>query len=246
MTRQQGETLGDLNLRLEKQAKLCDYGNQINENLLDKHIALSKDQPMLMKTFTRAQVDLEWYLKEAQARETAAVTLKDMTGNTSLQEDRPESKIYKASQGTEGTCGNCGREYHNRNACPARGDKCLACGGLNHWKAMCRQKPWKKKDTGEARRHYSQKDKAKRYDKYKTRSADKDQPNKHRYKGQKEKETDKRKARYNTQKRRVKKAEAPEASESESESESNSASSKGQSSEDSDSESEAATQSSFE
>ena len=34
-------------------------------------------------------------------------------------------------------CNNCGT-YHSKDACPAKGSKCLQCGKFNHWKRVCR------------------------------------------------------------------------------------------------------------
>ena len=37
----------------------------------------------------------------------------------------------------DGTCGKCGRS-HDRGNCPAYGNKCFKCGGMNHFKQLCR------------------------------------------------------------------------------------------------------------
>jgi Tfp pilus assembly protein PilE len=34
-------------------------------------------------------------------------------------------------------CKNCGGQAHNRNQCPAAGQVCMACGGLNHFMRVC-------------------------------------------------------------------------------------------------------------
>ena len=39
----------------------------------------------------------------------------------------------------EGTCGKCGRS-HDRGNCPAYGTKCFKCGGMNHFKQLCRSR----------------------------------------------------------------------------------------------------------
>ena len=36
----------------------------------------------------------------------------------------------------DGTCGKCGRS-HDRGNCPAYGNKCFKCGGMNHFKQFC-------------------------------------------------------------------------------------------------------------
>lgn len=39
-------------------------------------------------------------------------------------------------------CGACGRQAHQGGAeCPAKGQACLNCGKMGHFRAVCRQKP---------------------------------------------------------------------------------------------------------
>lgn len=240
ITRHTGETLGDLHMRLEKQGRLCDYGTQLKENLLDKHIALATDHTMLMRTFTQSAVTLDWFLKEAQARETASVTLKAMAPS-----DPSESKVLKASQ--ENSCGFCGREYHDRDDCPAQGDTCLGCGLKNHWRAVCRRRLEKKDKHGTSTHRDSRKPSYRSKHQAK-KGGQRDQPGtsskQRRYKdGETKKQT-----KYHG-KRRVRKTEASETDESDSESEDDSATRQSRNteqSEDSSSASEAGTESSFE
>jgi len=48
------------------------------------------------------------------------------------------------------TCSHCGTS-HEKDACPAKGSKCLQCGKLNHWKHVCKSRTVQQKVTKRSR-----------------------------------------------------------------------------------------------
>ncbi len=50
----------------------------------------------------------------------------------------PASHHQRSSNVNMNKCGNCGHGHGNSEQCPAMGKKCYRCGGMNHYKKLCR------------------------------------------------------------------------------------------------------------
>lgn len=110
---------------------------RIKSKLLQKDESLTLDVALdIARTEEATQAQLRDLQGEKQAQTDAvSVKPKQPSGQTKFYQKTPirqqssDSKMY--------VCNSCGT-YHQKDACPAKGSKCLQCGKLNHWKRVCR------------------------------------------------------------------------------------------------------------
>ena len=155
------ETIDEYVHRLRSLAEPCKFGELEDELVRDMLVIGTKDKASRGKIFRQDECDLKSAIKTLQINEQTNSRLKNMAKGD-------ESVHYTQSQGpSQGqrhnprrqksrntaaqphkkkeqesmiiNCNRCGRN-HGLRACPAYGQKCTACSGLNHYASHCKQK----------------------------------------------------------------------------------------------------------
>jgi len=129
---------------LKKQARHCNFGTSLNDNLRDELIWKLRDFELKRKLLEQRNITLEEALDKAYAWEAAGLQATSLSVNPSPQQVEGNSvNAVKMRQGKEDErsrkCYNCGREGHlvgNRNY-PAKGKKCGKCGRYGHFALCC-------------------------------------------------------------------------------------------------------------
>ena len=137
------ETADQLMVRLRKQARHCDFGTSLNDNLRDQLIEKLTDFELKRKLLEQRNIKLEEALDKARAWEAAGRQASNMTTSPPLADGNSINVVKERQRMTNDErrkCYNCGREGHlarDRN-CPARGKKCAKCGSYGHFALCCR------------------------------------------------------------------------------------------------------------
>ena len=101
-----------------------------------RKLLLTKDKLTLAKAINICQIN---ELSEQRIKE-----LSDTTEVHSLQRrarTQKKTPVERKATHTGDTCDNCGSKHaKQREACPANGKECRACGKLNHFQKVCRSK----------------------------------------------------------------------------------------------------------
>ncbi|PFX18927.1 Transposon Ty3-G Gag-Pol polyprotein [Stylophora pistillata] len=120
-------------VRLRKQARHCNFGTSLNDNLRDQLIEKLTDFQLKRKLLEHRNIALEEALYKARAWEAAGRLATNITVNLVVIEGDSVNAI-RMRQGKRDDkprkCYNCGREGHLAidRSCPAKGKKCTKCG----------------------------------------------------------------------------------------------------------------------
>ena len=137
------ETADQFMVRLRKQARHCDFGTSLNDNLRDQLIEKLTDFELKRKLLEQRNITLEEALDKARAWEAAGRQASNMTTSPPLADGNSMNVVRERQRMTNDERRkfyNCGREGHlakDRN-CPARGKKCAKCGRYGHFAVCCR------------------------------------------------------------------------------------------------------------
>lgn len=165
LTPTKGETADKFMVRLRKQARHCNFGPTLEENLRDQlieklpNVELKKKLLEVVNITLQAAMDKvrKWEASHEQASQMVMPSQEPGAG-THAVEERP-------GRGDKGksVCFNCGKEGHFAQStnCPARGRKCSKCGKYGHYASCCKggrnSKPGKQGNTqqrgGRQQRH---------------------------------------------------------------------------------------------
>ena len=154
-----GETADKLLVHLRKQARNCNFGESLEENVRDQ---LNEKLP-----------DIEWKKKLLEVKDN---TLKDAMEKVRLWESAFEqasqmvnlsretsvgTNAVGTNRGNNKTCFNRGSEGHfgRDRRCPANGRKCGKCGRFGHFALCCKEgksgfKPSKPNKQHKRQQHY--------------------------------------------------------------------------------------------
>ena len=147
LTPQDGETADQFMVRLRKQARHCNFGTSLNDNLRDQLIEKLTDFELKRKLLEQRNITLEEALDTARAWEAAGRQATNMTVSPptpQVVEDSVNAVKTRQGKGDEKSrkCYNCGREGHLATDwnCPAKGKKCAKCGRYGHFALCCQGK----------------------------------------------------------------------------------------------------------
>ena len=142
LTPTKGETADKFLVRLRKQARHCNFGATLEENLRDQLIEKLSDVELKKKLLEVNNITLEaamdkvrkWEASREQASQMVTPNQESGAGTTAVEEN--------PGRGTKGkrVCFNCGKEGHfaQSKTCPARGRKCNKCGKYGHYASCCK------------------------------------------------------------------------------------------------------------
>ena len=85
-------------IRLKKQARSCNFGASLEDNLRDQLIEQVKNLDLKKKLLETRNTTLEQALDKARAWETANLQAKEMTGNPSQQKAESSVNSVKSKQ----------------------------------------------------------------------------------------------------------------------------------------------------
>ena len=129
-------------VRLRKQARHCNFGATLEENLRDQLIEKLSDVELKKKLLEVNNITLEaamdkvrkWEASREQASQMVTPSQEPGAGTNAVEEN--------PARGTKGksVCFNCGKEGHfaQSKTCPARGRKCSKCGKYGHYASCCK------------------------------------------------------------------------------------------------------------
>ena len=136
------ETADKFLVRLRKQARHCNFGATLEENLRDQLIEKLSDVELKKKLLEVNNITLEaamdkvrkWEASREQASQMVTPNQESGAGTNAVEEN--------PGRGTKGkrVCFNCGKEGHfaQSKTCPARGRKCNKCGKYGHYASCCK------------------------------------------------------------------------------------------------------------
>ena len=142
LTPTKGETADKFMVRLRKQARHCNFGTTLEENLRDQLIEKLPDVELKKKLLEVNNITLEaamdkvrkWEASREQASQMVTPSQEPGAGTNAVEES--------PGRGTKGksVCFNCGKEGHFAQSknCPARGRKCSKCGKYGHYASCCK------------------------------------------------------------------------------------------------------------
>lgn len=144
-----GETADKFIVRLRKQARHCNFGEALEENLRDQLIEKISDVELKKKLLEVNNITLEVAMDKVRKWEASREQASQM-GTPNQEQHEPgaiggagtnavEERSGRGSKG-KGVCFNCGKEGHfaKDGNCPARGRKCSKCGKYGHYANCCK------------------------------------------------------------------------------------------------------------
>ena len=160
---QHGETTMQFSTRLKQQAKLCDFGDKLEENVRDQLIDKCSDRRLKAKFLEKGALTLTEAIDLARAHENAQQQVRNMDSDRSVDNDdvvckvknqksskttftthkhRPHSSkhTHASSRSGDMKCYRCGKEGHfaKDSVCPARGRVCKKCNKRGHFAVCCK------------------------------------------------------------------------------------------------------------
>ncbi|XP_064629251.1 uncharacterized protein K02A2.6-like [Lineus longissimus] len=148
---------------LRELVKTCNFENLEDSLIRDRIVIGNRDQNTRRKLLQERKLSLKKSIDICKSAELAQTQLK-VIGSSGTEDvkkvssrfkskpksrggDTPMPKKYEHSASNHHTsnwlidCRFCGRKHaKDRQECPANGQKCHKCGGLNHFKSKCRSR----------------------------------------------------------------------------------------------------------
>ena len=133
-----GESADKFLVRLKKQARHCNFGEALGDNLRDQLIEKLSDIEWKKKLLEVRNISLEDAMDKIRLWEQARDQVTEMTNPS--EETGVSTNAVGAKKAYGKTCFSCGKEGHfsrDRN-CPAKGRKCSKCGKYGHFARCCK------------------------------------------------------------------------------------------------------------
>ena len=132
-------------VHLRKQARHCNFGTSLNDNLRDQLIEKLMNFELKRKLLEQRNITLEEALDKARAWEAAGRQATNMTVNPAVMEGDSVNAVKTGQRKGDDKprkCYNCVRERHLAIdwSCPAKGKKCARCGRYGHFALCCQGK----------------------------------------------------------------------------------------------------------
>ena len=145
-----GETVGEFVAELRRLSTHCQFGSYLEEVLRDRFVCGLRNEPMVKRLLTEADLTFKRAVEIAQGMEAAAENARKLQSPTSSSTNdhtqsapsgqRDVCKIYTSGQtDTTRRCYRCGQVNHEAKQCPFKTAQCHNCGKLGHIRRACRQ-----------------------------------------------------------------------------------------------------------
>ncbi len=139
----EGESVNDYVARLRQLAKPCNFGPDLEKELLRAFVfgcGIAKVEEMMATHDNKSFKDaLECgYKHEHQLEDLRQIRSILATGSPSAFVNNMFHN-RSAFPPQQSSCGYCGKEQHARQQCPAKGKSCNKCGKEGHYGKVCRQ-----------------------------------------------------------------------------------------------------------
>lgn len=142
-TQKEGELFDHFHTELKKLAQECEFGDQQDSLIRDKIIIGIRDTNLQERLLRENNLTLTKTVEVCRIFEASKIEAKSLQGNTDKEANinllKRNKFINKDKKGKQNkfNCTRCKKE-HCINECPAYGQKCHACGKLNHFKIACK------------------------------------------------------------------------------------------------------------
>ena len=148
------ETTADLDLRIKQTVRGCQWKKEVEEGRIIDLLYHATTYYEIRKCVQESEPDALKYkmiIEKAKAHEYNILEYKDHQASHRRANSAPSynnpllsahalSRRRPSGRGNNGQhCGKCGKS-HERGNCPAYGQTCDKCKGINHFKAVCRSK----------------------------------------------------------------------------------------------------------
>lgn len=162
---QHGETVNQYLAELRRLASTCKFESELSNRLRDQFIFGLRSESTQKQIFTKPDdVKLEEVVNLAVAQELSDTSMSLVRGSSHYSKKEPEVQKVQKNQWKKGkdskknhgqqqsqsdskqVCPNCGSASHKKAECPHTDVKCYGCGGIGHFKNMCRKS--KKNENG--------------------------------------------------------------------------------------------------
>ena len=133
-----GESVDKFVVRLRRQARYCNFGDALDDNLRDQLIEKLPNIELKKKLLETRNITLAQVLEKTRASEAAGQQVKHMAGVSDV--NAVGQKEDKTNDQSAKTCFSCGKAGHfSRDpCCPAKGTKCSSCSMYGHFAVCCR------------------------------------------------------------------------------------------------------------
>jgi len=143
-----GESVDKFVVRLRRQARYCNFGDALDDNLQDQLIEKLPDIELKKKLLETRNITLAQVLEKTRTSEAAGQQGKHMAGVSDVNAvGRREDKTNDQSAKTCFSCGKAGH-FSRDPCCPAKGRKCSSCSRYGHFAVCCRNLDRTATETG--------------------------------------------------------------------------------------------------
>ena len=137
-----------LALLLRRQARYCNFGDSLDDNLRDQLIEKLPDIELKKKLLETRNITLAQVLEKTRASQAPGQQVKHMAGVSDVNAvGRKEDETNDQSAKTCFSCRKAGH-FSRDPSCPAKGRKCSSCSMYGHFAVCCRNLDRTAPETG--------------------------------------------------------------------------------------------------
>ena len=128
----QDETLDQFHTRLRTLSQACEF-TDVDFEIEQQFITGGISSKFRRKALRDPKYDLKQMILDGRRDEMSSFQSRDID-NT--EQTSAYTHKFHTARGTKKSCFHCGGDYHNKEKCPANGQKCHTCGKNNHFASV--------------------------------------------------------------------------------------------------------------